>query len=441
MTISTTYEIEIHYILPLGNIPITVDFTDRCTGFYIKQMSPVGRFGSGMAQIELRNDDGELTPEGSGAYADIDWFKASLWINAEVTGDSTSTAYLFQGIVADIQFKDDGRTSTVQIEARDAFSVGGRAPVNADISIPAGTHTFTSGSEAVEAIYNGFTSGGTEYIPQTVMPNLGNATEVFMVTASSAASETPQVLDNLVSKAPADIVNNYVMPSMPGAAWPTQIQIVGGAGPSLYVAYMLENDLTKNTGTGVSDRRTFVFADNAGAGELPFKRVSRQFNVGALTNSAQLVRSVVGATEQQSQDTESIEKYGARNRRFTTTNQNDTDTLDAAYRWSHRFSQSRFTPVTVELTDRMAELMAGADDQIWQDLIDVRTGMWSVATVEYTPTGETSPITDVCVIVGRTFRATPSHTTLTLDLLPAADYQSFVLNSDTIGVLDTNRLG
>jgi len=174
---------------------------------------------------------------------------------------------------------------------------------------------------------------------------------------------------------------------------------------------------------------------------LPFKKVVRQFNVDALSNSAQLKRSEVGATEQQSEDTESVAKYGARNRRFTTTNQNDADALEAAYRWSHRFSQSRFTPIQIELSDRMAELLADTDDDIWEDLIDIRTGMWSVATVEYTPTGAVSPVTDVCVIVGRTFKATPSHTTLTLDLVPAEDYQSFVLNSDILGVLDQNRLG
>ena len=442
MTISTTYEIEIHYVT--GGIPTTVDFTDRCTGFYIKQMSPVGRFGSGMAQIELRNDDGALTPGAGGTYANLDWFNTALWIHADVTGDETSAAYLFEGIVNDIQFKDDGRTSTVQIEARDAFSVGGRAPVDADLSIPGATTIFTSARTAIEAIYNGYTSGGTEYIPQTVMPNLGNSNgaEINMFTASSVASWTPQILDDLVSKAPADIVNNYVMPSMPGAAWPTLMSMTGGTGGAVeYQAYIVEKDLTKDTGTGSQDRRTFNFAENAGAGELPFKSVSRQFNVGALTNSAQLQRSTLGATEQQSQDAQSVAKYGARNRRFTTTNQNDTDTLDAAYRWSHRFSEARFTPVSIELTDRMVELMADADDDIWEELIDVRTGMWSVATVEYTPAGASSPVTDVCVIVGRTFRATPSHTTLTLDLFPAADYQSFVLNSDTLGVLDTNRLG
>jgi len=45
------------------------------------------------------------------------------------------------------------------------------------------------------------------------------------------------------------------------------------------------------------------------------------------------------------------------------------------------------------------------------------------------------------VISGRTIKATPGNTTITLDLLPAQDYQSFVLDSSTLGVLDTNRLG
>jgi hypothetical protein len=442
MAVTTAYEIEIHYIT--GGVSTTLDFTNRCQGFKITQKADVGTFGSGNCQITLRNDDGALTPGAGGTYTDLDWFNTALWIHADVTGDETSATFLFEGIVTDIEFFDDGTNSTVRITANDAFSIGGRTPIDADLSIPGATTIFTSARTAIEALYNGYTSGGTEYIPKSIFPDLGNSNgaEINMFTASSVASWTPQILDDLTNQTPADIINNSVMPSGPCAAWPTLMSMQGGSGGSVeYQAYIVEKDLTKDTGTGSQDLRTFPFAENPGTGELPFRNLVRSFNVEALTNSAQLVRSTAGATVQTSQDSPSVAKYGARNRAYITTNQNDSDTTDAAYRWSHRFSQSRFTPLRLEITDRMAESLADADDDLWEDLIDVRTGLWSIATVEYTPAGAATSTTDVCVIVGRSFNGTPSQVTLTLDLVPAQDYQSFVLDSDTLGVLDTNRLG
>lgn len=438
MTVTTTYDIE---VVDVSNI---YSFEDRCVGFTINQKAEIGTFGTGSAIVQLLNNDGALTPGAGGTYSSLDWFNHALWIHATVTGDESSAAYLFEGIITDIDFVDDGVNSTVTIRAQDAFTVGARTPIDADLSIPSSTTIFLSARTAIEALYNGYSTGGTEYIPQSIFPNIGNSNgaTVDLFTASAVSSWTPQVLDDLTGQTPGDIVNNYVMPSGPCAAWPTLISRTGGSGGSTeYQAYIVENDLTKDTGTGTQDRRVFPFAEQAGAGELPFRNLIRSFNVEQLTNSAQVVRSTSGATTQTSNDSTSVAKYGARNRSYITTNQNDNDALEAAYRWSHRFSTSRFAPVTLELTDRMVAGMADADDDLWEDLIDVRTGLWSVATIEYTPTGAASPTIDSCVIVGRRFTATPSECRLQLDLVPAADYQSFVLDSDVLGVLDQNRLG
>ena len=441
MSVTTSYEIQIYYVDYFG--PQTINFADRCTGFQIGQQTPVGTLGTGKAIIELLNNDGELTPGGGGTYSNFDWFNVSLQIEALVTGDDTSRAYLFHGIVTNIQFVDNGVNSTVTLEARDGFSVGGRTPVDADLAIPGSTYIFLSATETLESLYNGLTISGTEYIQRSIFPNLGDNNadpNINFFRSSATSSQEPQILDDLTNKTPNDIINNYVMPSMPGVAYPTLIERLSPVGIE-YQGYVLENDLTKRTGTAANNMHTFAFAENPSTGELPFTNMERRFNVEELTNSAQLQLSTSGSTVQESQDTASIAKYGARNRSYTTTNQNDASAKDAAYRWSHRFSQARFTPYTLEITDRMVEKMADADDDIWEDLIDIRTGMWSVATIEFTPTGASTPITETCVIVGRTFKATPSQMTLKLDLLPAQDYQSFVLDSSTLGVLATNRLG
>jgi hypothetical protein len=45
------------------------------------------------------------------------------------------------------------------------------------------------------------------------------------------------------------------------------------------------------------------------------------------------------------------------------------------------------------------------------------------------------------VIAGRTITFDPAQTFMSFDLLPGHDYQSFLLNSNEIGLLDTDRLG
>ena len=60
--------------------------------------------------------------------------------------------------------------------------------------------------------------------------------------------------------------------------------------------------------------------------------------------------------------------------------------------------------------------------------------------VSYTPPGGAST-TVACVIEGAQFQGTPAATTITLSLSPFAYYQFFTLNSATLGILDTSRLG
>jgi hypothetical protein len=41
---------------------------------------------------------------------------------------------------------------------------------------------------------------------------------------------------------------------------------------------------------------------------------------------------------------------------------------------------------------------------------------------------------------GRTINATPSDTTITVEFVPAANYQYFTLNSDVLGLLDQKQV-
>ncbi len=85
--------------------------------------------------------------------------------------------------------------------------------------------------------------------------------------------------------------------------------------------------------------------------------------------------------------------------------------------------------------------MDSSSRQNYADFLDVATGLWSVAAVTFTPKGASSPKTYNCVIAGRQIFATPNSTTISLELLPAAENQSITLDKTNVGILGENRLG
>ena len=112
----------------------------------------------------------------------------------------------------------------------------------------------------------------------------------------------------------------------------------------------------------------------------------------------------------------------------------DTDTQRMADNIVERFSNIHFQARKISVQSAtLADTNSGSKEELAQ-LLDVRYGLWQNATVTYTPTAG-SQVTDNCVISGRTIQAVPGRTTITLNLLPAEDYQSFVLDSNLLGVL------
>ena len=85
------------------------------------------------------------------------------------------------------------------------------------------------------------------------------------------------------------------------------------------------------------------------------------------------------------------------------------------------------------------ESAANAAEPFYNKLLDISTAIWQPAEITYTPTGCPEQ-TVMAVIKGRTVSATPDQTTITLDLVTANQYQSFILDDQYLGVLDKNRL-
>lgn len=439
MTISTSLTIEV------GNAGALYDFTNRVRGLRVQQDCDIGTFGSGQAFIELDNNDGALTPTpGGSTYQQLNWFSFGVFISGTVTSGTGSSGFeLFHGIVNDFELVDNGVNSIVLLGAVDAFSIGGRNRVTA-VDIEGTTNIFITEEDAIEAVYNGYTTGGVTYIEQVKFPYLGGLTypNVNIYSTGSVASNVAIILENINDAAAADVVNNGIMATAPSVGYPTTIEL--NAASAQIRGYIVNRDLTKDAysgGTDLTEQRTFYFNETPTGAELPIAYMRRGYTIGDLINSAQIASTVTGVTAQESTNEDSIQQFGVRNTSFQSFSTTDARALETATLLTTRFSEIRFEPNEMSVrASQLADLPDALED-VWENLLDVRTGQWNPVVIEYTPTGASTPIVSNCVIRSRIVEATPADVTLTMQLVPAADYQSFVLDSDVLGVLDQNRLG
>ena len=82
---------------------------------------------------------------------------------------------------------------------------------------------------------------------------------------------------------------------------------------------------------------------------------------------------------------------------------------------------------------------ADAAEPFWNKILDIESVMWQPVQLTYTPTG-CAQQTKMSVIRSRRISATPSDCQVTLGLLPAYQYQSFILNDTYLGILDSSRI-
>jgi hypothetical protein len=164
--------------------------------------------------------------------------------------------------------------------------------------------------------------------------------------------------------------------------------------------------------------------------------------VTELINEADVKTKETGNTSTAVNQT-SIDAVGIRSVQYSgTILDSDAQAQNRANMLATRFGEVRFVPNEISLSASQVDAVADSSAaQEWALLLDAGGGMWQQAYLDYTPTGASSQKTEHVVLAGRTLRVTPSDTILTLKLLPAVDYQTFVLDSNDLGVLDQNRLG
>lgn len=412
------------------------DITSFVQGFNIRCEVNIGRFSPTNVVLTLNNNEGDFTPAeggGTGTYASIDWLTKAIRIAPSANTDRY-TAHVF---VSDFKMRDDGTASSVQLTCEDWMSLASSELF--DITENTTTRYFSRFIEDVIEGTSGYGAGAT--LPDYGQPSYPRLVVLFDVSDTSGGYMARPAATNVSS---LDYINEAVFGGYPAIVIPTGASIVGPTPGIAYGATALNRTITY---TGIFNI-PFAFSDSPTGTTLAFAELDPGFNFEEITNTATVTSGITGVTSQNSTNTGTGNSYGTRARFYNNTgnnnatdNGNDAGALEAAEFWTKRQGNARYIPrrltTSIELIDdrngtaaatTLINLMAAVD------------GMFQPCDITYTPTGGTQ-VTANCVISGRTIQATPGRTTITLDLLPAQDYQSFVLDSSTLGVLNTNRLG
>ena len=432
----------------LRDADTSINITSSVLGFSLNQSVQIARVGSYNGYLHIDNNENIYTPSGGGTHASLDWFSMILDIRCIINDGSTSTtANVAHMIINDIDFQDDGQQARVMLTLADFFSYAARDQVN-EIDVTADYDTLDVVSQN---ILNGV--GGITAVP---FPKFDAASDT--VTAINkknnvpAGSETAPgfwgIIDEFDSGTAKDHLNAQVLPSGPAIIYPTTASFAGSTW-TLNAGY-INRLMTKESVSGTDHYRVFEFTADKTVDKFPMQKVSTQYNLVNTINQAsvQAVYPVTGEPANVSNDTTSQDTLGVRSVTYSkvitwsfggATQANKAVIGDF---WVNRFKDVTYTPQHLSiLLESVDTQMDSSSRQNYAAFLSVATGLWSVAAVTFTPKGADAAKTYNCVIAGRQIFATPNSTTISLDLLPAAENQSLTLDKANVGILGENRLG
>jgi hypothetical protein len=426
--------------IDLVDATTTTNLTSYAQGFQISCNINIGRFTQTQIVLTLDNDSGDFTPAeggGSGTFANTDWLSKAI----QITPSNDSTAIVAHGFVSNIDIQDNGTNSTVNMTCRDWVTLSSSDPFS--VSGSTLQFNYVDGVNTALGPFGAALLGNNGQLPKYGQPTWDIVPD-FVDYSETSTTSYPAVLQvaDATNVTTLDLLNQVMFGGYPSVFVPTHV--VGNSGDIEYKGFAVCRHLTRSS----TYRQTFSFSENATGTTLAFDRVIAGFNHDELTNKATIESGISGVTSQSSTNTDTGYSYGSRTRTYTGTgNIEETDTatdagaLEAAEFWTKRQGTTRYSPQQLTTSIELLETTNGAAAATTlKNLLGASTGLFQPCNVTYTPTGG-SQVTANCVITGRTIQAVPGRTTITLNLLPAEDYQSFVLDSDTLGVLDTNRLG
>jgi len=410
------------------------EITSSVQGFSTQETVRIGSLSSFDAVITLDNDSGDFTPAeggGTGTYKNTNWLTKGIKIKADVD-TVTNPLTLFTGIVADVDFRDNGINSTMTIMAQDWLSLCNGLP---------GDYTESSlGNPALWYLIQTALELPTNPVvfPKLDQPTYDAKPFIFNVTQNGEANLEFAAASNIK---PIDYIAQTFLRAAPGIILPISIGVDNPNTDILYFAYAVDRNMIPAVYD--LDPAPIKFSENPTGDKLAFQQLEAGFNYRELTSVSSITSGYTGVTPQTVSNTGTGQTYGTRARSSSGTgNATDADALDAALFWTQRQGTTRYQPRRLTTSIEAMEAQSGFDSasaaQLWK-LLDADY-LWFPVVVEYTPANGTQ-VETTTIITGRTVQAVPGRTTVTLELLPGVDYYSFILNDDYFGVLDQNRLG
>jgi len=412
------------FTITVGNLGASYDITSEVMSFNVNTQVSLAEIGTSKGSMLIKNFTGSFTPGGGGTYGSVDWFNQAVLINGTTTVGGVPTSFnLFHGIVDQFALDDNGINSYVTISFIDALTAGGRS---ATVST-----AFVSGlaSTEIEEFYE-----NTGVLSPAQMPTLGGTNTGYAVTTKlltddySVLCSTANIGNSLNSS-----ISLIITPVGPAIIIPTTVTLTS----PVFGYELIDYTMTRNA----ANRTTFLFKDKTVTGtQLPIGDLVTGYDEDQLTNYVTLT-DPTGTSTVTSFNATSTTKYGQRFRSYTQAGSpsvaSQTSTVNS---WINRFGEITFAPEELSFSSKMVQSAAAdAAAPFWNKILDIESVMWQPVQLTYTPTG-CAQQTKMSVIASRRISATPSDCQVTLGLLPAYQYQSFILNDTYLGILDSSRV-
>ena len=414
------------FTITIGNLGASYDITSEVMSFNVNTQVALAEIGISKGSMLIKNFTGSFTPGGGGTYGNVDWFNQAVLINGTTTVGGVPTSFkLFHGIVDQFALDDNGINSYVTISFIDALTAGGRsATVN---SISAG-----NASTNIETYYENPTPANPAQMPTLGGTNTGYTVTTKLLTDDFYVYSNTSGVGNSLNST----IQLMITPIGPAMVIPTKITLTN---PD-FGYELIDYTMTRNA----ANRTTFLFKDKTVSGtQLPIGDLVTGYDEDQLTNYV-TTTSLQGTNTITSFNSTSTTKYGQRFRSYTQVGFTPFDNNFTQQRtnnsWVNRFGEITFAPEELTLSSKMVQSAAAdAAEPFWNKILDIESVMWQPVQLTYTPTG-CAQQTKMSVIQSRRISATPSDCQVTLGLLPAYQYQSFILNDTYLGILDSSRI-
>jgi hypothetical protein len=412
------------FTITIGNLGASYDITSEVMSFNVNTQVSLAEIGTSKGSMLIKNFTGSFTPGGGGTYGSVDWFNQAVLINGTTTVGGVPTSFkLFHGIVDQFALDDNGINSYVTISFIDALTAGGRSATVGTAGV--------SGSAAgsIKEFYENLLPANPAQMPTLGGTNIGYVVTGKLLTDDFQAECSTLNIGNSLNSS----ISLIITPVGPAMIIPTTITLTS----PVFGYELVDYTMTRNA----ANRTTFLFKDKTISGtQLPIGDLVTGYDENQLTNYVTTTNSA-GTTTLTSFNATSTTKYGQRFRSYTqagfASTEQQTNTVNS---WINRFGEITFAPAELSLSSKMVQSAAAdAAAPFWNKILDIESVMWQPVQLTYTPTG-CAQQTKMSVIASRRISATPSDCQVTLGLLPAYQYQSFILDDTYLGILDSSRI-